>query len=102
MLKKHLRAHAASINLGLRAGIVLLGLLALGYAEIQPVAQNLYELGPDLLADPDMPTGELSWPLKAVWDVLPVFTFRQSGASFNPLGKRNALSRQSFETFGSN
>ena len=44
MLGKHRRAQTIVASFGVRAGLVFFGLLALGYAEIRPVAQSLREL----------------------------------------------------------
>ena len=102
MLGKPRRARTAVAALGVRAGLVLFGLLALAYAEIQPVAQTLYELGPELLAEPDMPVGEPSAALMAVWNALPVFSLHQTAARpmISALGKQGHRSEQAFESFG--
>lgn len=76
--------------LALRAGVMLLCFLAISFAELQPIAQTLTDLGPDLLADPDVPTGEPSAAMMAVWNALPVFALpaSRSGLFFGTFGRR--------------
>jgi hypothetical protein len=76
MLVNNRKARARAVNFGLQATIALLGVLALGYVEVQAMAQPLYDLGPDILAEPELASVEPSAALMVVWNALPVFKLK--------------------------